>query len=1169
MTRSKILPLALALLFPLAALPQASADVSDLSIGGYILAGKTKVGQRQWHLSYRARLTNQGTTNLGGATADLQTLDLPIVDGHLTFGPVAAGQSVTSSDTFTLASPNSHIRATVLERILKWTIALPDAAPHADAGGDLTAAAGDTVTLDGTGSSDPDGDTLAFAWALIALPAGSASALVDADQPVATFAPDRAGDYLVRLTVDDGRGATDTDTATVHVGEAPAVPPPTVVVDPEVAPQVTLVPGNDGEPDRPVTAVTDRSNIPLHFVENELVVVSDDLDAVTAIASRYGGIVVRSFVPGDYGLPGVAQHLVRIEPGTVDPSGLVEDLQALEPASSNALRVASESGLRLMAAAAHESAAGTPVGLNLVAQPFGFEERTTIENGSLNLCSPPPPPAPAPLPPDPAGCTWFGIGGSIPTESFNTNAYAWSYMNGPTQNIGVGEAWRSLSLAGMLGGDRVKIGVLDGGFSPTAVDNPVNTTHFDNGVFNNVGYPPNEINCTNGTPCPWHGANVVSAAMGPADDGKGAAGPGGPVADAITIRYSGDNFNLLTGIGIAVTNGTRIINMSFGWRTPATLTWSGVPFNLLTAGAASIHVLFVAAAGNEGADVDSEDCAPPFDTPCWEDSWWAPCENDGVVCIGALADNSTMRRPSSNYGAEDVDLFAPGNVWVGGDPVDPEPHTAAGTSVSAPFVSGVAALMLAANSQLHGDQAGDMLVQTARSSPNDTTVSRIVDAQAAVNQALGGSPVCTPPTLLTLTPDFPTVPCVERVLEITHTQAFGPFRYQWRKLIPGTTDWVDLHDGGNITGATTARMTINPFLPTDEGRYDVVVSNLCGSTTSGSLAASVVDGHADLAPSLPLARDTHAMAYDSGRNRMVLYGGNTPVDYNGRVLYQPSNETWERLGDGTWQVVTDQGPGRRSGAAMAYDEARGVTVLFGGGTCMLSEFCPWGVPVGEPTSFYDTWEWNGTTWTQIPTGYAPYPFWHSMTYDSIRQRVVMYGGQDAGGSIGATPYEWDGSAWTPRSTFPDPTFGYPPPVLPSPIAFDRARNVLVLYRVWDTWELDGTGRWARKSDQVEAMGTTSLPGGMSFDTDRGRTLLFNDVLSSPTTMVGALWEWTGSTWIRKPATTLPIANALVMAYDRGRRRTVFTGFLGPFGLSSAVWEWRYFTPDPTCSLGPQ
>ena len=950
--------------------------------------------------------------------------------------------------------------------------------------------------------------------------------------------------------------------------------PSTVTVDPTVAVEVTEVEGFDGGPARPVTALTDDSGIPMHFVANELIAVTDDVGAALALAARWGGRIVKVLSPASAGIAGVpAQYLIRVSPAYADEAQLVADLRELDPGTRNDLRVASVAGLRLLAAAARESAMGNPTVLNVVLRPHGFVERTTTESGSLGIC-----PAPTPVPgssPGTDGCVSPGISvPSMPSESFNSNAFSWSYMMaGGPQNIGVGEAWRSLSLGGLLG-NQVSIAVIDSGFSNLATDNPADTGYLNavNPAEPNV-YPAGSVPCSNGVTCPWHGANVVSAAMGPADDAMGAAGPAGPIASALTIRRGTDGFSTALGLVTNFLSPARIVNMSFGERHPATLSWVAIPFNALTAALNASGKLLVASAGNQNADVDSEDCAPPLDTPCWEDAWWGPCENDGVFCIGALAGNATTRAGFSNWGNEEVDLFGPGTVWVGGDPGDPEPHAVSGTSVAAPFVAGVAALVMAASPQLDTDAVEQALIQTAWPS-GDGNVRRYVNAQGAVNLALGGSPICTPPRIFTATTNRTTAPCLENVFTVTHSQTFGPFTYQWKRLDPATGVVVDMADGGNVSGATTDTMTIDPLRPADAGLYGVTVSNTCGSTSSGFGKVTLVDGQLTPAPSFPEPRDNVAMAFDRGRNRMVVFGGVSPRTFGTRTLYPDFTETWERDGTGSWQVITDQGPPRRSGAAMAYDEARGVSVLFGGTTCGYDEFfCPWGNPAGR-IHYTDTWEWDGTTWTQVPAVGPPFSLRHTMTWDSVRQRVVMYGGDDPSGNIGRTLHEWDGTSWTPRATTPDPVHGFPPPVNPSPFAYDRTRNTYVFYLYWDTWELDGAGQWHRRAVHGDRNVSSSGLFGftsqdmVAFDSDRGRMLLYSIVVTSPTipTTEGRLWEWTGSIWQRKLTAPLPSASNLTMEYDSGRRRTVLaSGGLGPL---SEVFEWRFFADDPTCSLGP-
>jgi len=93
--------------------------------------------------------------------------------------------------------------------------------PVADAGPDQTVNVGDLVQLDGSGSSDPDGDPLTYSWSFIARPTGSVAALSDPHIADPTFVADVAGDYSLELVVDDGRGGTDSDQVTIAANAPP------------------------------------------------------------------------------------------------------------------------------------------------------------------------------------------------------------------------------------------------------------------------------------------------------------------------------------------------------------------------------------------------------------------------------------------------------------------------------------------------------------------------------------------------------------------------------------------------------------------------------------------------------------------------------------------------------------------------------------------------------------------------------------------------------------------------------------------------------------------------------------------------------------------------------------------------------------------------------------
>lgn len=79
----------------------------------------------------------------------------------------------------------------------------PNRAPQADAGPDQNVPVGTQVTLDATGSSDPDGDDLDYAWRFVTSP-GSAPSLTGDEGPTPSFTPPEAGDYTLELTVSDG-----------------------------------------------------------------------------------------------------------------------------------------------------------------------------------------------------------------------------------------------------------------------------------------------------------------------------------------------------------------------------------------------------------------------------------------------------------------------------------------------------------------------------------------------------------------------------------------------------------------------------------------------------------------------------------------------------------------------------------------------------------------------------------------------------------------------------------------------------------------------------------------------------------------------------------------------------------------------------------------------------
>lgn len=96
------------------------------------------------------------------------------------------------------------------------TASTANSAPTANAGPNQSVSAGTIVTLNGSGSSDPDNDALTYNWTLVSRPTGSTATLPNpADTEQVFITPDVAGDYVVQLVVNDGTVNSAADRVTI------------------------------------------------------------------------------------------------------------------------------------------------------------------------------------------------------------------------------------------------------------------------------------------------------------------------------------------------------------------------------------------------------------------------------------------------------------------------------------------------------------------------------------------------------------------------------------------------------------------------------------------------------------------------------------------------------------------------------------------------------------------------------------------------------------------------------------------------------------------------------------------------------------------------------------------------------------------------------------------
>jgi Concanavalin A-like lectin/glucanases superfamily/CARDB/NHL repeat/Galactose oxidase, central domain len=244
----------------------------------------------------------------------------------------------------------------------------------------------------------------------------------------------------------------------------------------------------------------------------------------------------------------------------------------------------------------------------------------------------------------------------------------------------------------------------------------------------------------------------------------------------------------------------------------------------------------------------------------------------------------------------------------------------------------------------------------------------------------------------------------------------------------------------------------------------------------------------DLIHSAPV-RWTAPVAYNPDDQVTVLFGGTDEIGFH--------NDTWQYDGL-TWAPIdTLTAPSPRNGARMAYDRSRQRMVLFGG------YYGPGGL------FFDDTWEYSDGQWTQrTPTHHPPARESSTLAYDARRGVVVLFGGgRDAGSTVYGDTWEWDGTDWTQRLDLP----ASPPARWAHSMTYDEGRQRIVLFGGLtgvtdgfnDTWEYDGQ-TWT----QVRALHGPSArwDAGLAYDVLNRRTVLFG----------GMYWDggfgWWDDTW---------------------------------------------------------
>ena len=275
----------------------------------------------------------------------------------------------------------------------------------------------------------------------------------------------------------------------------PPLPLSTVLVDPTQVPDFTTLPGPREGLIRSVTSLSDAHGRKAHFVQNELIVSTENpFELAEFLDRRHGQVLSVINLRSSTGAQGKQHYLVRVDPTGAQTAGLPADMHTANPNATGVLMFADQQGLELFAVAANEAAHGLEIGLNWVMQPdAGFLGGVSTES-----------------PTGPAG---------FDQSPYNSNVFTWRHMNGlfglqtGDPAIGVTYAWQGLEMAGKLQ-NKVKAAIIEAsGFAPNADFPP---------GFQAVSLVPNTPATgipdaapnSKGTITPWHGTMVAESSGG-------------------------------------------------------------------------------------------------------------------------------------------------------------------------------------------------------------------------------------------------------------------------------------------------------------------------------------------------------------------------------------------------------------------------------------------------------------------------------------------------------------------------------------------------------------------------------------------------------------------------------------------------------------------------------
>ena len=220
-----------------------TGPIQNVSIGTLVtLDGSASTDANNQSLTYKWELTSKPAGS--AASLSLSTTARP------TFTADVAGSYVAS-----LVVNDGQLNSALVTANVVASGA--NSAPVANTGISQSVVVGALVTMDGSGSTDANGDPLTFKWTLLGKPTGSTATLTNPTYPNPKFTADLPGNYIVSLVVNDGKVDSAQAATTITASATNAAPVANAGVNQNVVLGTTVT--LDG------TASTDANNDPLTY----------------------------------------------------------------------------------------------------------------------------------------------------------------------------------------------------------------------------------------------------------------------------------------------------------------------------------------------------------------------------------------------------------------------------------------------------------------------------------------------------------------------------------------------------------------------------------------------------------------------------------------------------------------------------------------------------------------------------------------------------------------------------------------------------------------------------------------------------------------------------------------------------------------------------------------